>query len=260
MTESREASGVYGAPLAYEVAFSYRDVPAEVDALLRWHGGPVASALELAAGPADHALELARRGVRTSTLDLSERMCKRAAQRAAAAGLVLDNVAHADMADFALGTTYDLIFCLIDSLAHVLDLDKLISHLATVRRHLDPGGAYVVETLHPADGFLPGSRTDTDWTVERDGIRVHIRWGQGDEPTDPITQITDMLVSMEISSPAGDERIGEVLRQRFWTRDELRAAAMLVGLRVSAQFGDFAGGPLDGPRAWRMISVLRPAE
>jgi SAM-dependent methyltransferase len=255
---SEPTGAVYGAPEAYEVAFSYRDVPAEIDALLAWHGGRVTAALELAAGPADHSLELARRGIRASTLDLSEAMCKRAAHRAAGMGLVLEHVAHADMADFALGTTYDLVFCLIDSLAHVLDLDGLISHLAAVRRHLGPGGAYVVETLHPADGFRPGSRTDTDWVAERDGVRVHIRWGEGDEPTDPITQVTDVLVTMEITGPDGAARVGEVLAQRFWTRDELRAAARLAGLHVSAQFGDFAGGPLDGPRAWRMISVLRP--
>lgn len=249
--------GIYDAPLAYEVAYSYRDVPAEVDALLAWHGGPVTAALELAAGPADHALELARRGCRVSTLDLSTAMCDRAAERAKEVGLVLDPVIRGDMTDFRLNQTYDLVFCLIDSLAHVLTLDLLIAHLVCVRNHLARDGAYVVETSHPADGFGPGSRTDTDWTVERDGTRVHISWGRGDEPTDPVTQVSNMLVSMEITGPRGVARIEEFLPQRFWTRDELVAAARLAGLTVTAQYGDFIGGPLESPDAWRMISVLR---
>jgi SAM-dependent methyltransferase len=257
--EPANSVGVYGVPLAYEVAFSYRDVPAEVDALLAWHGGPVTTALEVAAGPGDHALELARRGIRTGTLDLSAAMCERVAQRAADAGLVLAPVVRADMVDFALDTTFDLIFCLIDSLAHVLTLDQLITHLTSVRRHLAAGGAYIVETLHPADAFRPGSRTETAWTAERDGLRVHIRWGDGDEPMDPLTQVSRMLVSMDVTGPQGERRFAEVLPQRFWTRDELDAAARLAGLRVAAWYGDYGGGPLDGPHAWRMLTVFRAA-
>jgi SAM-dependent methyltransferase len=250
---------VYDAPDAYEIAFSYRDVVAEVDALLAWHGGPAKTALELAAGPADHALELARRGYRASTVDLSPAMCARAARRASDAGLTLAHVVEADMVDFRLDERFDLVFCLIDSLAHVLDLDRLVAHLDCVRRHLAPGGVYVTETLHPADGFRPGSRTETDWTVERDGVRVRIRWGHGDEPMDPLTQVTRMLVTMDMSGPAGERTFAEVLPQRFWTNDELDAAARLAGLRVAARYGDYGGGPLDGPQAWRLLSVFRAA-
>jgi SAM-dependent methyltransferase len=250
---------IFDFPRAYEVAFSYRDVVAEVDALLTWHGGTVRTALELAAGPADHALELARRGLRTSTVDLNSAMCARAAERATERGLALCGVHKADMEDFALGERFDLVFCLIDSLAHVLELDRLIAHLACVRRHLAPGGAYVVETLHPADGFRPGTRSDTDWTVERPDVTARVRWGRG-EPPDPLTQVTRELVTIDVRAPWGEQRVEEVLAQRFWTRDELRAAARLAGLTVAAQYGDFAGIPLDAPQAWRMISVLRATD
>jgi SAM-dependent methyltransferase len=250
---------IFDFPRAYEVAFSYRDVVAEVDALLTWHGGSVRTALELAAGPADHALELVRRGLPTSTVDINPAMCARAAERATERGLALAAVHHADMVDFDLGERFDLVFCLIDSLAHVLELDRLIAHLACVRRHLAPGGAYVVETLHPADGFRPGTRSDTDWTVERPDVTARVRWGRG-EPLDPLTQVTRELVTIDVRAPWGEHRVEEVLAQRFWTRDELRAAARLAGLMVAAQYGDFAGTALDAPQAWRMISVLRSAE
>ena len=103
-----------------------------------------------------------------------------------------------------------------------------------------------------------GEHTETDWTVERDGVRVRVRWGQGDEPMDPVTQVTNAVVTIDVCGPWGEQRIEETMAQRFWTRDELRAAARLAGLEVTAQYGDFDGGAIDAERAWRMISVLRP--
>ena len=80
-------SGIYDEPELYELACAYRDIPAEVTALLAWcathvtggadqdTGGGALSVLELAAGPAEHARELARRELRAASLDLSPAMC-----------------------------------------------------------------------------------------------------------------------------------------------------------------------------------------
>ena len=79
--------GIYDEPELYEAACAYRDVPREADALLRWSGkyriaaaGPLRSVLELAAGPAEHARELAGRGLEATALDLSAAMCARASR------------------------------------------------------------------------------------------------------------------------------------------------------------------------------------
>src|SRR5579864_7009201 len=88
--------GIYDEPEFYEAACAYRDVPAEVNALLRWsakHHGPdsglTRSVLELAAGPAEHARTLARRGLAATALDLNPAMCARARELAEAAGAPL---------------------------------------------------------------------------------------------------------------------------------------------------------------------------
>ena len=69
---------VYDEVEAYEVAFSFRDLPSEVDTLVTWyrrHGKDhLKRVLELAAGPGDHALELARRGLDVTALDLNPSM------------------------------------------------------------------------------------------------------------------------------------------------------------------------------------------
>src|ERR1700733_10567309 len=94
--------GIYDEPELYEAACAYRDVPVEVSALLRWSGkhgehgdAELHSVLELAAGPAAHSRELARRGLDATTLDLSPAMCARARELAAADGIGLTVVQDA---------------------------------------------------------------------------------------------------------------------------------------------------------------------
>src|SRR6202161_3510777 len=98
-------SGIYDEPELYELACAYRDIPAEITAIEAWcarhHEGPVGTVLELAAGPAEHARELARRGLRATALDRSPAMCSYAAGPAKAAGVAL-GVVEADMRDFLI--------------------------------------------------------------------------------------------------------------------------------------------------------------
>src|ERR1700760_541386 len=174
-------NSIYDQPELYELACAYRDVPAEADALLAWcathHDGPVGSVLELAAGPAEHARELARRGLRAAALDRSAAMCAYAADRAAAGGVELD-VVEADMRSFTVpgpdGTRFqfDLAVTMLNSACHLFTLDDLVRHLRAVRLQLAPGGLYIVELAHPADVFAPVPRTSSTWTVEEAGVQA----------------------------------------------------------------------------------------
>ena len=97
----------YANALAYDIAFSDRDFPDECH-FLEWclqHCGaaPATQArsfLEVAAGPARHAREFARRGWRSVALDLSAEMLHYAKQGAQREGVAIE-LAQADMADFA---------------------------------------------------------------------------------------------------------------------------------------------------------------
>ena len=145
----RRVPGIYDEPEFYQAACAYRDVPAEVDALLRWAGrhrgadaGSPRSVLEMAAGPAEHARELARRGLAATALDLNPAMCGRAQELAEAAGISL-TVVEADMRDFSLPDPmgrFDLAVTMLNSLCHLLTLDDMLRHLDCVARHLDAGG------------------------------------------------------------------------------------------------------------------------
>jgi SAM-dependent methyltransferase len=258
--------GIYDEPEFYEAACAYRDVPCEIDALLRWcdkhrvaDAGPLRSVLELAAGPAEHARELAGRGLAATALDLSAAMCARARDRAAAAGVSL-TVVPADMRDFHLPGRFDLAITMLNSLCHLLTLDDLIPHLASVARHLVPGGLYIAELAHPADYFTAERRTSSEWSSEVDDGSVSVRWGGGTDRIDPITQITREHVSITYRKRGGAVRtVTDVVPNRFWTATELAAALRLAGgFVLAASYGDFdTDSPVDAAGAWRMILVLR---
>jgi SAM-dependent methyltransferase len=256
--------GIYDEPEFYEAACAYRDVPAEVDALLRWsakHRGAgdslPRSVLELAAGPAEHARDLARRGLEATALDLSPAMCARARHLAEAAGIPL-TVVQADMRDFALPGRFDLAITMLNSLCHLLTLDDMLRHLTAVRRHLDRGGLYIMEFAHPADFLAAERRTSSEWSTEVDGGTVSVRWGAQDQ-IDPVTQVTREHVSVTFHKRGGPVRtVTDVVPNRFWTATELTAAIGLAGgFAVAASYGDFGtDSPVDAPEAWRMILVL----
>ncbi|MCM2273157.1 MAG: class I SAM-dependent methyltransferase, partial [candidate division Zixibacteria bacterium] len=71
-------AGAYSFPLIYDIAFSDRDVPGEVDFLLNaaeiHFGDPIASAIELACGPGAHFREMVRAGIISDGMDLSPEM------------------------------------------------------------------------------------------------------------------------------------------------------------------------------------------
>ncbi len=255
--------GIYDAPEFYEAACAYRDVPGEVDALLRWSGKHrtadtgLRSVLELAAGPAEHARTLARRGLEATALDLSPAMCARARDLAAAAGIQL-TVVQDDMRDFSLPGRYDLAITMLNSLCHLLSLDDMLRHLASVARHLEPGGLYIIELAHPADFLAPQRRTSSEWSSEVDGGTVSVRWG-GQDRIDPVTQVTREHVSVTYHERGGPVRtVTDVVPNRFWTATEMTAAIRLAaGFTVAASYGDFeTDSPVDAPDAWRMILVL----
>ena len=181
--------------------------------------------LELAAGPADHARELARRGLRSTALDISPpAMCGVAAGQARAAGLTLD-VVEADMRDFKLGVPmragpFDLAITMLNSACHLFTLDDLVNHLAAVAAHLVPGGLYIVELAHPADYFSSGAADEQRVDDRVGGVHAQVRWGGPQDRIDPVTQITGE--HMTITRPHADgtvRTVSDVVPNRFWTAD-----------------------------------------
>lgn len=253
---------IYAQARAYDIAFGFRDVAAECDALAALaarHGRGHARVLELACGPARHARAFARRGSRTTGLDLSADMLAYAAAQARAEGAALHTV-QADMTDFALEARFELALMPMDSASYLLDNAAALAHLRCVAAHLVPGGLYVPEMSHPRDSFGVGRSTDTQWTMHADGWTVTTRWGEPGDAFDPVTQIDEVTVTLEWQGPEGAGRLVEHARQRRFTALEVDA---LVRAGGDFEIVEWLGA-LDPPRpfsadpaAWRMLPVLR---
>jgi SAM-dependent methyltransferase len=261
MDESHQR--IYQHARCYDVAFGFRDVAAECDTLdalaARHRLAPVASMLELAAGPARHAREFARRGVAAAALDSAQPMLDHAVERAIQDGVGLTAVC-ADMCDFHLEKRFDLAVLLMDSASYMLDNAAVLRHLDCVAAHLADGGLYVLEMSHPRDAFKVGASTNTRWKSEADGLQVDMQWGAEGDSFDPITQVDDVTVTMTWSGPQGSGRLIERSRQRRFTANEFDALVRANGrFDIVEWLGSLAPPVAFGNEraAWRMIPVLR---
>lgn len=125
-----------------------------VDAMVRAAGNPK-TALDIACGTGDLAVKLARRGLVVTGTDVSKVALEKARAKLSAAGVDATLVeADFNKADFAstLAGPFDLVVIRL-SLAFVDDKE---SFLASVRKLVGPGGAFVCST--PV--LLPGEMYD----------------------------------------------------------------------------------------------------
>ena len=107
----------------------------------RQSGGRV---LELGCGSGRLTIPIAREGIDIVGADLSPSMLGSARAKAVAAGLHIPFV-HADMRQFDLEARFSAILIPGNSLLHLLTIEDLRRCLASVRRHLAPGGKLVFD-------------------------------------------------------------------------------------------------------------------
>ncbi|GAB4326190.1 MAG: hypothetical protein Kow0074_20490 [Candidatus Zixiibacteriota bacterium] len=252
----------YSQAEAYDIAFDFRDLDLEADALdrisVRYRGGTPQSFVDIGCGPGYHAIHYASRGLRAVGIDVNPSMIEYARNKAERLGAGAMFI-QADMRDFLLPQPVDLAFCAIASIHYMLTNEDMIRHLRTVARNLTDGGLYLFEANHPRDVFNVGTSTKNEWESVRNGVTVRTRWGV-DEEFDPITQISKSHVHMEI------ERKGETTSHDFTNIDRVHTHQELKLLIAhSGVFEDVAWlGALDPDRpfdnskdSWRMIPVLR---
>jgi SAM-dependent methyltransferase len=277
---------IYNCPELYDLAFGYRDFESEVEFLLKVHQlsqdervGPSShsplSVLELAAGPAQHAIEaLANFGVSHATaLDSSPSMARYAKRLleeelerldendTSDGGAKTDiesrfDYVVGDMREFSLSRTYDTAWILLGSLQHLLTTDDVIRCFHCAYKVLKPGGTLVVELPHPQEVLGVVECTRNTWTVpldcrhnDDDGDskeKLVIVWGDEDDPLDPLTQVRDFTVEFQLHGCAESEwkRLGlasptlhQVVPMRLFTAGEMEALARCAGFRIAAMYG-----------------------
>ena len=162
---------VYQSPKYYEIAFSFRDIRAEVDLfeeLIRQYSHiPVTRMLEIGCGPATHLPELARRSYAYIGLDISLAMLSYAQDRAQSVGATAVFV-EADLRQFQLGEPVDFAFILLGSLFAQNTAD-LTAHFDAIGQALKPGGLYLLDWCI---NFTTQAGSQDSWTITQDSIVV----------------------------------------------------------------------------------------
>lgn len=259
-------TSIYDAAHFYDIAFGWRDVPAECDFMLarfrQAHRREATSALELACGPGQHARTFAARGLRAVGLDANPQMLAYARQQPGGDDPDLTWVV-ADMRNFALDEPVELACCLMDSLSHLLTLDDLLQHLRAVARNVVSGGLYVLDQSHPRDAFAQAEpATLPEWEMEDESgeVVVHTVWGEPDDPFDYTTQIGELTVTMQAFRDGAEIfHQQQMVPSRMWLAGEMEAAVRASGLwRLRERFGAMSEAISwqNEPPATRMVTVL----
>ena len=222
-------------------------------------GGPV---LELGCGTGRTAIPIAQAGISIVGLDNSSRMLRIARTNAGKQRLnaVMLKFVKGDMRDFSLRQRFPLVIIPFRSFLLLLSVPEQYQALATIKRHLPPGGRLVFNAFVPdldlltADPSIPiYEREVTDPST---GHRLLV-WHQN--RYDNFNQIINARTIIE----RRDERDNVVdktwrdYQLRYLNRFEALHLLEAAGYRVLDVYGGFDRAPLD-ESSTEMIWVATP--
>lgn len=257
--------------------------------------------LELAAGPARHCIEaLGASYIESATaIDNSADMVKYAREVAAeelmsddytfeeisGTGDVTKDSAYehrvnslryiqADMTNFSIpidddSQLFDSAWILLGSLQHLTTNEEVLSCFQCINRVLRSKGTFILELPHPRETFSMVECTRNGWEVpleDEDGGssgELKIVWGDDDDEFDPITQVRQFTVSMELNGDDPKEpplqSVREVVPMRHFTSQEIDLLARITGFEVMSVHGalQFDVGVDDDDQAFRLVCVLQ---
>ncbi|HEY8548503.1 MAG TPA: class I SAM-dependent methyltransferase [Vicinamibacterales bacterium] len=225
------------------VAYRTRQDVAFFVSLAREAGGPV---LEAGCGTGRVLIPTARAGVTIDGLDRSARMlelCRENLAREPDEVRARVRLHEGDMRSFELDGRFALITLPFRSFQHLLTVDDQLQALATLRRHLAPGGRLVVDVFNPSLPFLVDEKITVEPYAEPaftmpDGRHVVRKYRI--PARDYFTQVQQVEFTMEVTHPDGrQERHIEAFPLRYFFRYELEHLLERSGFHVEALYGDY---------------------
>jgi SAM-dependent methyltransferase len=213
-------------------------------------GDPI---LEIMSGTGFIAIPLARAGHSVTGVEMAEPMLAEAARKSEAAGVDVTWV-PGDARAFELGREFKLILLPSNSICHLLTRQDLEACLASVARHLRPGGRFALNVFVPsllllqqtADEELAfGAYTDPD--SGEHVVMTSRSWYDAD------TQLKHNQLFRRVGE-GPIEPDGE-LTMRVYFPQELDALLWYNGFAIEQKYGEH-GRPFDG-RSGMQYYVLR---
>jgi SAM-dependent methyltransferase len=205
---------------------------------------PGASVLDLCCGQGRHSVQLAKRGLRVTGLDLNPEFLELAKQAAKAGKVTLKTIA-ADMRKIPFENKFDAIVNMYSSFGYLESEDEDLKVLKSAARALKAGGRVLLDMLNrewAIDNYI-----QNDWHTGADGM-LYV------ERRDLNLATSRMHVHFIVVDPKGRRRESIGHNIRLYTLTEMTRLLERVGLRVTAVFGGF-DGEVYGIGTRRMIIV-----
>jgi SAM-dependent methyltransferase len=247
----------------YDIAFTFKNVSEEnqtiLDTFRRHNNRDAKSFLDIGAGPASNAVEMAQRGLKSFALDYSPEMVAYGIEKAKLGGVAIKYL-QGDMRNFELPEPVDLAAIFMDSTSYLITNDDVINHLRSVAKSLKEDGLYLLEMSHPRDVFSVGKSANTEWTEKQNDIEVSVKWGDESDIFDPIKQTTLVTATLKFKTSVEQGEIVDRSEQRCFTFNEIDALVRASGcFEMIDVIGSLKPGvSFSNEKAcWRMIPVLR---
>jgi len=205
----------------YDAIYSWKNYPEEarrLKALIAEHKrSPGNALLDVACGTAGHVPFL-RDDFAYEGLDLDPAMLTIARERHP--GIPFH---QGDMLDFKLARQFDVATCLFSSIGYAKTVPRLQHAIATMARHLYPGGVLIVEPFFTPDAWVP-ERPAANF-VDRPDLKL-ARMSVGAQEGNVAILDFHYLVA----TPAGVEHFSERHELGLFTGEEYRDAFTTAGL------------------------------
>lgn len=236
----------------------YDDFSSDYDRFVNWPGRLAAElpfieqqlravgarrVLDAACGTGMHALALARRGYAALGADLSPGMIARARANAAAAGVdVPFEVAGFGELNAQVGTGFDALLCLGNSLPHLLAPTDLAAALADFAACLRPGGLLLIQNRN-FDAVLDRGERWMEPQAHQEGNVEWLFLRFYDFESDG-TLTFNLATLRRAGSDAWNQHVAAT-RLRPLRREELTTALDAAGFGAITCWGDMQGASFD---------------
>jgi SAM-dependent methyltransferase len=190
---------------------------------------PGASVLDLCCGQGRHAVELAKRELRVTGLDLNAEYLELTQRAAEASKVKLETVA-ADMREIPFENKFDAIVNMYSSFGYLETEAEDLNVLESAAKALKPGGQLLLDMLNRE--WAVANYIQNDWHAGEEGT-LYV------ERRDLDLASSRMHVHFIVVEPSGSRResIGHIIR--LYTLTEMTRLLAGVGLIVNAVFGGF---------------------
>lgn len=217
---------VYDNPKYYEIAFSFRDIPKEIDfieqVIAKESKTPVKTFLEIASGNSPHMQELCKRGYGYIGLELSKQMIKYSRDRIKKLTLNAE-IVEGNMIKFSMPRLADCALLFLGSL-YIKNDKELTNHLDSVAKALRSGSLYILDGTVT---FFPEDVHTQTWDVEDNGIKVTTTYKV--ESTNKETGVSTAKITLDTEEGGIKKRIEHSEIKKVYPADEFIKIATQTG-------------------------------